>query len=117
MVAEANLALRPDFVVTDGTSVMVRGGPFSGETFTPGLVIATRDVVANDVVGLAVMKALGTKAEIQETSPWDQPQIMRAVELGLGASSPADIELHIDGLPDMEDKIKVFSGVVRLVAP
>jgi uncharacterized protein (DUF362 family) len=117
MVAEANLALRPDFVVTDGTSVMVRGGPFSGETFTPGLVIATRDVVANDVVGLAVMKALGTKAEIQETSPWDQPQIKRAVELGLGASSPADIELHIDGLPDMEDKIKVFSGVVRLVAP
>lgn len=117
MVAEANLALRPDFVVTDGTSVMVRGGPFFGETFAPGLVIASRDLVANDVVGLSVMKALGTKAEIQEMSPWDQPQIRRAVELGLGARSPADIELHIDGLPDMEEKIKVFAGVMRLVAP
>lgn len=117
MIAEANLALKPDFVVMDGTSVMVRGGPFSGETFTPGLVVASRDVVANDVVGLAIMKALGTKVEIQDKSPWDQPQIRRAVELGLGAHGPADIELHIDGLPEMEDKIKVFSGVMRLVTP
>lgn len=117
MVAEANLALRPDFVVTDGTSVMVRGGPFFGETFTPGLVVASRDVIANDVACLSVMKALGTRPEIQEKSPWDQPQIRRAVELGLGAKGPADIELHIDGLPDMEEKIKVFAGIMRLVAP
>jgi uncharacterized protein (DUF362 family) len=117
MIAEANLALKPDFVVMDGTSVMVRGGPFFGETSSPGLVVASRDIVANDVVGLAIMKALGTKTEIQEKSPWDQPQIRRASELGLGAKSPADIELHIDGLPAMEEKIKVFSGVMRLVAP
>jgi uncharacterized protein (DUF362 family) len=117
MVAEANLAVRPDFVITDGISVMVRGGPFFGEAFTPGLVIASRDIVANDVAGLSVMKALGTKAEIQEKSPWDQPQIRRAIELGLGAAGPADVEMHIDGLQDMEDKIKVFAGVVRLVAP
>jgi uncharacterized protein (DUF362 family) len=117
MIAEANLALRPDFVVMDGTSVMVRGGPFMGETFQPGLVVATRDVVANDVIGLSIMKALGTKADIQEKSPWDQPQIMRACKLGLGAKGPHDIELHIDGLPDMEEKIKVFSGIMRLVAP
>jgi uncharacterized protein (DUF362 family) len=117
MIAEANLAVRPDFVVMDGTSVMVRGGPFFGETFTPGLVVATRDIVASDVVGLAIMKALGTKAEIQEKSPWDQTQIRRAVELGLGARGPYEIELHIAGLPDLEDKIKVYSGVMRLVAP
>jgi uncharacterized protein (DUF362 family) len=117
MIAEANLALKPDFVVMDGTSVMVRGGPFFGETFSPGLAVASRDIVANDVAGLAIMKALGTKAEIQEKSPWDQPQIRRAVELNLGARGPADIELHIDGLPDMEEKIKVFTGVLRLVAP
>jgi uncharacterized protein (DUF362 family) len=117
MIAEANLALRPDLVIMDGTSVMVRGGPFMGETFQPGLVVASRDVVANDVVGLSIMKALGTKADIQEKSPWDQPQIIRACELGLGANGPQDIELHVDGLPDMEEKIKVFSGVMRLVAP
>jgi uncharacterized protein (DUF362 family) len=117
MIAEANLALKPDFVVMDGTSVMVRGGPFSGETFAPGLAVASRDIVANDVVGLAIVKALGTKAEIQTKSPWDQPQIRRAAELGLGAKGPADIELHIDGLPDMEEKIKIFSGVLRLVTP
>jgi uncharacterized protein (DUF362 family) len=117
MIAEANLALRPDFVIMDGTSVMVRGGPFTGETFQPGLVVATRDVVANDVIGLSIMKALGTKADIQEKSPWDQPQIIRACKLGLGAKGPHDIELHIDGLPDMEEKIKVFSGIMRLVAP
>jgi uncharacterized protein (DUF362 family) len=117
MVAEANLILKPDIIVMDGTSVMVRGGPFFGDTFSPGLVVASRDIVANDVVGLAIMKALGTKAEIQENSPWDQPQIRRAGELGLGAQGPADIELHIDCLPDMEEKIKVFSGLMRLVAP
>lgn len=117
MIAEANLALRPDFVVMDGTSVMVRGGPFMGETFQPGLVVGSRDVVANDIIGLSIMKALGTKADIQEKSPWDQPQIRRACELGLGAEGPQDIELHIDGLPDMEEKIKVFSGIMRLVAP
>lgn len=117
MIAEANLALRPDLVIMDGTSVMVRGGPFSGETFAPGLIVASRDVVANDVVGLAIMKALGTKAEIQQRSPWEQPQIARACELGLGARGPADVELHVDGLPDMEEKIKIYSGVMRLVAP
>ena len=39
------------------------------------------------------MKSLGSNAKIMNTKIFEQEQIARAADLGLGASSPADIDL------------------------
>jgi hypothetical protein len=49
--------------------------------------------VTIDAVGLSVLKDLGSNAQVMKTKVFDQEQIARAVELGLGASSPSEIEL------------------------
>jgi uncharacterized protein (DUF362 family) len=49
--------------------------------------------VAIDAVGLAILKSLGSNAQIMNTKIFDQEQIARAAEIGLGAASPAEIEV------------------------
>lgn len=105
MLSEIHLARKPSFLVMDATKVFVSGGPSHGDIARPGLVIATSDLVANDVTGLALLKTLGTIEEIQKKSVWDQPQIKRAVELGLGINSPSEIILKTYNIPE-EEKIR-----------
>jgi uncharacterized protein (DUF362 family) len=49
--------------------------------------------VAIDAVGVAILKLLGSNGSIMRPKVFEQEQIARAVELGLGASSPSEIEL------------------------
>jgi hypothetical protein len=44
-------------------------------------------------VGVAILKYLGSNDAIMKKKIFEQEQIARAVELGLGASSPDEIEL------------------------
>ena len=69
-----------------------------------GLVVASNDIIANDTVGLAILKTLGTTTKIQDNSVWSQPQIARAVELELGAGSIADIRISSENVRNI-DKI------------
>jgi len=105
MIAEANLVHKPDFYISDATKCFVTDGPNVGIIREPGIVIATSDVIANDVVGLALLKTLGTIDKIQNRSIWEQPQIKRAVELGLGVKSKNDIQIKSDGVKDIENII------------
>ncbi len=93
VVAELNLAYRPDMNIVDGTKVMVAGGPWEGEAEPANLVLASGDRIACDVVGLAVIKAFGRWEPLRSSSPWEMGQVRRAVELGLGARSGKDLEL------------------------
>ena len=102
MIAEANLVHKPDFFISDATKCFVTDGPNIGTIREPGLVIATSDVIANDVVGLALLKTLGTIDKIQNKSVWKQPQIKRAVELGLGVKSKNEIQIKSDGVTEIE---------------
>ena len=54
---------------------------------------AATDRVASDAVGVAILKYLGSNDRIMKTKIFDQEQIARAVELNLGAGSPAQIDL------------------------
>ena len=45
------------------------------------------------MVGVAVLKALGSNNQIMNTKIFDQEQIARAAEIGIGASSPSEIDL------------------------
>jgi uncharacterized protein (DUF362 family) len=93
MIAEINTAFRPDLVVLDGVEAFVDGGPMTGKRAKARMFLATRDRVAADAVALAVLKVVGSNRQIMNSKIFEQEQISRAVELGLGASSPSEIDL------------------------
>jgi uncharacterized protein (DUF362 family) len=93
MIAELNAGYRPRLIVLDGVSAFTDGGPSRGELKAGNVMIAGDDRVAVDAVGLAVLKDLGSNEAIMGRRIFEQEQIARAVELHLGASGPAEIEL------------------------
>ena len=93
MIAEVNVPFRTDLIVMDGVEVFVDGGPAIGKLARGDCMLAATDRVAADAVGLAVLKTLGANRDIMSTKIFDQEQIARAVELGLGAASPDEIDL------------------------
>lgn len=93
MIAELNTGYAPQLVVLDGVSAFTDGGPSRGELKAGNVMIAGNDRVAVDAVGLAMLKHLGANERIMSRGIWEQEQIARAVELGLGAPGPAAIEL------------------------
>lgn len=102
MIAEANLVFKPDFYISDATKCFVTEGPNIGTLREPGLIIASPDVIANDVAGLALLKTLGTTPDIQKRSVWAQPQIERAVELGLGVRNREEMVIKSSGVEEIE---------------
>jgi uncharacterized protein (DUF362 family) len=93
MIAEINEPFSPDLVVLDGIDVFVDGGPAIGKRAKGNAFLASTDRVAIDDAGLALLKVLGSNRAIMERKIFQQRQIMRAVELGLGASSVSEIDL------------------------
>ncbi len=93
MIAEINVAYTPFVVIMDAIKGFSKGGPESGELIEPKLMLASQDRVALDAVGVAVLRLYGTTPEVSEGSVFEQEQIARAVELGLGATSANEIEL------------------------
>jgi uncharacterized protein (DUF362 family) len=93
MIAEINLAYQPALVVLDGVEAFVSGGPDRGDLVRPGIVFAGADRVAIDALGVAVLRLFGTTPEVSSGPVFQLEQIARAVELGLGASGPDQIEL------------------------
>jgi uncharacterized protein (DUF362 family) len=93
VIAELNLAYTPDLNIVDGTRVMVEGGPWKGKAVDANLIIATGDRVAADVVGLGVLKNYSQLPQIKEVDVWEQRQVKRAIELGLGVGRGDEIEL------------------------
>jgi uncharacterized protein (DUF362 family) len=92
MIAELNMGYRPDLIVLDGVSAFTDGGPSSGEEKRGDVMIAGDDPVAVDVVGLAVLRQLGSNEAIMGTPVFEQEQIARAVEVGLGVGRADLIE-------------------------
>lgn len=107
-IAEINLGYKPAFIVMDGVEAFVDGGPSSGKRVTANVLIGGTDRVAVDAVGVAVLKELGSNAAIMERKIFEQDQIARAVELGLGISGPDRIDLLAADAPSRAwaDKIK-----------
>jgi uncharacterized protein (DUF362 family) len=93
MIAEINAPFAPDLVVLDGVEAFVDGGPATGSRARAEIFLAAADRVATDAVGVAVLRELGSNAAIMETPIFDQRQIRRAAELGLGVSGADQIEL------------------------
>jgi uncharacterized protein (DUF362 family) len=93
MIAEINAAYAPALVVLDGVDAFVSGGPDSGEMAHPGVIVAGVDRVAVDAVGVALLRSLGTTPEVRRGAIFEQEQLARAAELGLGVGRPDGVEL------------------------
>jgi uncharacterized protein (DUF362 family) len=93
MIAEINEPFKPALVVLDAMEAFVDGGPMEGKRAKAGVFLASTDRVATDAVGVAILKSLGSNAAIMKPKIFDQEQIARAVELGLGATKPSDIDI------------------------
>jgi len=93
MIAEINEPFQPKLILLDGVEAFVDGGPATGKRARGNVFLASTDRVAIDAVGVAVLKDLGSNESIMKSKIFDQEQISRAVELGLGASSPGEIEV------------------------
>jgi uncharacterized protein (DUF362 family) len=93
LIAEINAPFTPDLVILDGIDAFVDGGPADGKRAKGNAFLAATDRVAIDAVGLAILKFLGSNAQIMNTKIFEQEQIARAIEIGLGAASPSEIEV------------------------
>jgi uncharacterized protein (DUF362 family) len=93
MIAEINEPFRPSLVVMDGVEGFVDGGPMTGKRARAEVFLASTDRIAIDATGVAILKLLGSNESIMRPKIFDQEQIARAVDLGLGASSPSGIDV------------------------
>ena len=96
MIAEINVAYQPALIVVDGVEAFVDGGPDRGKRVAAQVILAGTDRVAIDAVGVAILRYFGTTPAVSQGSIFQQEQIARAVELGLGVDGPEKIELITD---------------------
>ena len=96
MIAELNQGYSPQLILLDGVEAFTDGGPSRGDLAQANVMIAGTDPVAVDAVGLAVLKEIGANEAIMGTPIFQQEQMARAVEVGLGVSGPHEIQLVTD---------------------
>jgi uncharacterized protein (DUF362 family) len=93
MIAEINQLYRPTMLVMDGLEAFTDGGPESGTLVKPQVMVLGTDRVAVDAVGVAILRLHGGNPTISRGRVFEQEQIARAVQLGLGAGGPEQIDL------------------------
>jgi uncharacterized protein (DUF362 family) len=93
MIAEINQLYRPAMIVMDGLEAFTDGGPENGTLVNPEVMVLGTDRVAVDAVGVAILRMHGGNATISRGRVFDQEQIARAVQLGLGARGPEQVDL------------------------
>jgi uncharacterized protein (DUF362 family) len=108
MIAEINTAYTPDIVLMDARKGFSTRGPERGTLIDPDLLIAGTDRVAVDAVGVALLRLHGSTREVMRGSVFDQEQIARAAELGVGVASPDQITLHALDAPG-----ETAAGLIR----
>ncbi len=96
--AEINLPFRPDLIIMDGRRSLISGGPSHGEQVKPGMILASGDQVANDVMGIKILQEWYPNMAANKIGmyAWYQKQILQAVKLGIGyAKKDDDIKLTL----------------------
>jgi len=111
MIAEINAAYRPDLVVLDGVEAFVTGGPDTGKRVDAGVVLAAADRIAIDAVGVALLRHHGTTPEVSRGAIFEQEQIARAAQLGLGVTAPGQIAL-VTGDQESADHAKKIRAIL-----
>jgi uncharacterized protein (DUF362 family) len=111
MIAEINAAYQPALILLDGVDAFVTGGPESGKQVNAQVMLAGTDRIAIDAVGVALLRYYGTTPEVSRGKIFEQEQISRAVELGLGITGPDQIEL-VTADPDSAEYAKKIRAIL-----
>jgi len=93
MIAEINQAYACPLLLLDAIDAFVSGGPESGELIHPGVMLAGEDRLAIGAVGVAILRFFGTTPEVSRGRIFEQEQISRAAQLGIGIQAAQDIQL------------------------
>jgi uncharacterized protein (DUF362 family) len=93
MIAEVNRTYAPALIVMDGVEAFTSGGPDRGNLVRPQVILAGRDRIALDAVGVAILRLFGTTPQVSAGRVFEQEQIARAVELELGAQRAQDVRI------------------------
>ncbi|RPJ05021.1 MAG: DUF362 domain-containing protein, partial [Deltaproteobacteria bacterium] len=112
VIAELNLAYTPDLHIVDGTRIMVEGGPWEGKAVDANLIVATGDRIAAELAGLGVLKRYSGLPQIRDVDVWEQRQVRRSIELGLGVKGEEEIELL---QKDLAPEILGFDEVIATI--
>ncbi|HMA94919.1 MAG TPA: DUF362 domain-containing protein [Polyangiaceae bacterium] len=97
--AEAHLVRQEDLVVLDATRCMTTGGPSAGTMKDSKIVVASKDAIAADVTGVAIIRYNGG---LTSNPPWDIGQIKRALALKFPGwlSAKADFPYEAVGISE-----------------
>lgn len=113
IVTEFNLAYQPHLNLVDGTKVMFSGGPWSGEEKKTGIILASGDRIAADIIGLSLIKHYGKWRRVVEKGVWEQRQLKRAVELGLGIKDSGAVLLKEKSLKGTDANFTQLISAIR----
>ena len=109
-IAEINHFYPTDLILMDAAEGFSRGGPDQGTSIKPGLLLASRDRVAIDAVGVALLRLYGTTPEVMRGRIFEQEQIARAASLGIGVDQARKIDLI--ALDDQGQRAAEAIGIV-----
>jgi uncharacterized protein (DUF362 family) len=111
MIAEINKDIPCDLIIMDGIKGFSTEGPEAGKLIEPELILLSTDRVAIDAVGVAILRMYGTTSKVQKGEIFDQAQLKKAAELGIGVESAKEIELVAIN-PDAEPVIEKISKIL-----
>ncbi len=110
MFAQMNLAFHPILNVMDAMVSRTTGGPMPpGDVAETGMILVSKDRVALDAVGLAILRQVGSETWIEDRPVWDQVQLAEAVRIGIGVGGPDDITLvseNVREIAAIEEKLR-----------
>jgi uncharacterized protein (DUF362 family) len=92
MIAEANLAWRPDANVMDCLEAFVDDGPEQDQRAAPGVFLTSADRCALDAAAIALLRLSGMRGPVAMGPIGGTEQLARALELGIGAP-PARVKV------------------------
>ncbi len=93
-LADLNKAIYPDLIIMDARKIFVTGGPDKGTVENLGLIFASGDRTAIDLIGLDhLLKYRGLDNHLDKEKSEDYGQIKRAMKIGLGIKSRAEVEV------------------------
>jgi uncharacterized protein (DUF362 family) len=94
---EINAAINVDLVVSDAMRMNTGHGTDPEDEVSPGVIIASDSIVANDAFAVALMRRYGT-VRVRDTPVWEHVQFREAARLGLGSPSLDDMEFKTSNL-------------------
>src|SRR5207245_5612415 len=77
------------------------------------IMLISGDRIALDAVAVAVIRTFGAWPQVTEQAVWEQRQIKRAIELGLGAQGPSHIELVTQSLAGPDASFERLVATIR----